>query len=163
MSNLHLRSRRKAQRGRTRASSLNLVSLMDIFTILVFFLMVNSSDVEILETSAAIKLPDSISEQRPEERLVIQVSHDALIVQGRQVADLTDLAADPAPEIAGLREALIDHTRAAVAIPEGGFAVTIMGDHEVPYWLLKRIMNTCQGADFARISLAVNQIEGQEA
>lgn len=163
MSSMHHRSRRQAQRGRTRAGSLNLVSLMDIFTILVFFLMVNSSDVEILETSAAIKLPDSISEQRPQERLVIQVSRDALIVQGRQVADLTDLAAETAPEIAGLRDALIDHTRDIAQVPEEGFEVTIMGDHELPFWLLKRIMNTCQGADFARISLAVNQIEGQEA
>ena len=163
MNNLHHRSRRKAQRGRTRPATLNLVSLMDIFTILVFFLMVNSSDVEILETSADIRLPDSVSEQRPVERLVIQVNQDALIVQGRQVADLAGLADDPAPEIAGLRDALTEHTRELATVPEGGFEVTIMGDHELPYWLLKRIMNTCQGADFARISLAVNQIEGHEA
>jgi len=159
VSRLHHQQRRKSQRDRSRAGSLNLVSLMDIFTILVFFLMVNSSDVEILETSAAIKLPDSIAEQRPEERLVIQVSQEALIVQGRQVADLTDLADDPAPEIARLRDALLDYVSAAEAVPEGGFQVTIMGDHELPYWLLKRIMSTCQGADFARISLAVNYVE----
>ena len=39
---------------------LNLVSLMDIFTILVFFLLVNSSDVETLPNAKDLQLPESI-------------------------------------------------------------------------------------------------------
>jgi hypothetical protein len=34
-----------------------------------------------------------------------------------------------------------------------------MGDREIPYWLLKKIILTCQSADYARISFAVNQLE----
>ena len=44
-------------------------------------------------------------------------------------------------------------------IPQDGFEITIMGDREIPYWLLKKIMLTCQLTDFARISLAVNKVE----
>ena len=44
-------------------------------------------------------------------------------------------------------------------MPEGGYEVTIMGDRELPYWLLKKVMFTCQTTDFARISLAVNKLE----
>ena len=39
--------------------SINLVSMMDIFTILVFFLLVNSSDVEVLPNAKEIVLPTS--------------------------------------------------------------------------------------------------------
>ena len=46
------------------AGTLNLVSLMDIFTILVFFLLVNSSDVEVLPNAKDIQLPESIAEQK---------------------------------------------------------------------------------------------------
>ena len=35
--------------------------------------------------------------------------------------------------------------------------VTIMGDRELPYSLLKRVMATCTSADYGQISLAVMQ------
>ena len=74
MSKIRHQQRRVAQKKHGKAGALNLVSLMDIFTILVFFLMVNSSEVEVLQTSSKIKLPDSTSEQRPENQLVISIS-----------------------------------------------------------------------------------------
>jgi biopolymer transport protein ExbD len=71
-----------------KPATLNLVSLMDIFTMLVFFLMVNSSEVEVIELQANIKLPDSNAQHRPEERLLISVNADDLIVQGIKVASI---------------------------------------------------------------------------
>ncbi|MGK0261256.1 MAG: biopolymer transport protein TolR [Candidatus Azotimanducaceae bacterium] len=132
--------------------------MMDIFTILVFFLMVNSSEVEVLQTSSDIKLPDSTSEQRPENQLNITVSHDDLIVQGRAVAKIGDLFGQTDPLIAGLQTELEYQAARKGEIPEGGFKVTVMGDKELPYWLLKRILLTCQQSEFAQISLAVNQL-----
>jgi len=163
MSALHHRLRRRGQERRGKSGTLNLVSLMDIFTILVFFLMVNSSDVEILETSANIRLPESTSTERPEEQLIISVSRENLVVAGEEVARIAELDAAPEDPIAGLAAALTHHAAQQPAIPPDGFAVTIMGDHELPYWLLKRIMLTCQNADFARISLAVNNSQAHEA
>jgi biopolymer transport protein ExbD len=160
---LHHKMRRRGQQRRGRTGTLNLVSLMDIFTILVFFLMVNSSDVEILETSANIKLPESVSTERPQEQLVISVSQDALVVAGREVARIEDLHGAPDEPINGLQDALASHAASLPDQPTDGHAVTIMGDHELPYWLLKRIMLTCQSVDFARISLAVNSTGGAEA
>ena len=83
MSKIRHQQRRVAQKKHGKGGALNLVSLMDIFTILVFFLMVNSSEVEVLQTSSKIKLPDSTSEQRPENQLVISISQDDLVLQGR--------------------------------------------------------------------------------
>ena len=158
-----LKLRRDGQKKRTKGASLNLVSLMDIFTILVFFLMVNSSEVEVLQTSSDIVLPDSSAEKRPKNQLMITISDTDLMVSGRAVAKVAQLRNDGASTIAGLRDELAHQASRKGAIPEGGFEITIMGDREIPYWLLKKIMLTCQLTDFARISLAVNKIETGES
>lgn len=158
MSRFRHQQRRGAQEKRKKSAALNLVSLMDIFTILVFFLMVNSSEVEVLQTSSKIKLPESTSEQRPENRLVISVSHDDVVVQGRPVARVAELFGTDGNLIPALSEELAYQADRRGAVPEGGHEITIMGDHELPYWLLKKIMYTCQTEDFARISLAVNRV-----
>ena len=159
MSQLRHQQRRSAQKKHGQAGSLNLVSLMDIFTILVFFLMVNSSEVEVLQTSSKIILPDSTSEQRPDNRLVISISEDDLVLQGRRVASVSDLRDPRISVIEGLRDELQYQASRKVEIPEGGFEITIMGDKELPYWLLKKVMLTCQATEFAQISLAVNKLE----
>ncbi|MEM1436886.1 MAG: biopolymer transporter ExbD [Pseudomonadota bacterium] len=162
MSKHHHRARREKQQKR-KSAPLNLVSLMDIFTILVFFLMVNSSEVEVLQTSSDIKLPDSTSEQRPENRLTISVSADDLVVQGRAVAQVSELSPEQEQVIDGLKTELEYQASRKGAVPDGGFEITIMGDRALPYWLLKQIMLTCQSTDFAKISLAVNKVESEAA
>ncbi|MEJ2130545.1 MAG: biopolymer transporter ExbD [Gammaproteobacteria bacterium] len=164
MKAFHLQQRRTRQK-RTRAATLNLVSLMDIFTILVFFLMVNSSDVQVLDTNSSIKLPDSNAEKRPDERIVISINADDVVVQGRKVADVAAVLRSRAPLIGGLKDELdYQANRRKRRMATGKFEgrVTIMGDRELPYELLKKIMLTCQQADFTQIALAVNQVaEGE--
>ena len=143
------RMRRHEPAGST---GLNLVSLMDIFTILVFFLMVNASEVEILETSTAIKLPDSTSEEEPEHRVSIEVSNDELLLQGEVIARVSDILSTDDPVIAVLVKKLTEQERGV----ESG-SVTIMGDRTLPYELLKRVMHTCQQSGFTHIALAVNR------
>ena len=162
MSVRHHQRRRREQKKSGKPAQLNLVSLMDIFTILVFFLMVNSSEVEVLQTSSKIKLPDSSSEQKPENEIVISVSADDLVVQGRQVAEISALSEEAAGEnaiIMPLKDELEYQAARKGEAPENGFEVIIMGDRELPYWLLKQIMLTCQTTSFAQISLAVNKAE----
>ncbi len=162
MSQIRHQQRRISQKKHGRSASLNLVSLMDIFTILVFFLMVNSSEVEVLQTSSKIKLPDSTSEQRPDNRLVISISQEDLVLQGRPVARVEELKDPTISVIDGLKTELEYQATRKGEIPEGGFEITIMGDRELPYWLLKKVMLTCQTTDFARISLAVNKLQGAD-
>ena len=158
-------SRLKARKSRkkAKATTLNLVSLMDIFTILVFFLMLNSSKVEVLETSGNIKLPDSISEQKPEDRVVISIDLDDVIVQGHRVASVQEILRTEEPLIKGLKTELdsVAEFRKKSGEEFTG-AITIMGDKSIPYELLKRIMTTCQHAEFTQIALAVNQVSGEE-
>lgn len=151
----------KHHRRHRGGGALNLVSLMDIFTILVFFLLVNSSDVETLPNARDLQLPESIAEKKPEESVVVLIGHEQILVQGTPVASIADVLALEGNDIAPLREALKSQNdrvlRRAARDDIAGREVTILGDKEVPYKVLKKVMATCTAADYGQISLAVLQ------
>ena len=140
---------------------LNLVSLMDIFTILVFFLLVNSSNVETLPNVKNLQLPESIAEEKAKETVVILIGEEDLIVQGRAIAKIKDVMAIKGNDIPELRQALKSQNdrvlRREAQDDIASREVTIMGDKEIPYRLLKKVMATCTNSDYGRISLAVLQ------
>jgi biopolymer transport protein TolR len=144
-----------------RGAALNLVSLMDIFTILVFFLLVNSSDVETLPNAKDLQLPESIAEQKAKETVVVLIGETDIIVQGTPIAKIADVIDQDGNDIAPLREALKSQNdrvlRREAKDDVAGREVTIMGDKEIPYRLLKKVMATCTAADYGQISLAVLQ------
>jgi biopolymer transport protein ExbD len=143
-----------------KGASLNLVSLMDIFTILVFFLLVNSSDVEVLPNSKDVQLPESIAETKARESVVILVTDTEILVQGRVVSRIDEVLASDELVIPELKAALVAQAgRSLLASEEDAMdrEATIMGDKEIPYHLLKRVMATCTDADYGRLSLAVLQ------
>lgn len=152
-------------RQKKQQSKLNLVSLMDIFTILVFFLLVNSSDVEVLQTDKTIKLPESTSSQKPEVTTVVRVNNEQLFVGDRAVVRIDEIDSD-AENIAALLQELNYRAERAGELPKEkqkiGRPVTIMGDEQVPYQLLKQIMQTCAAADFRDMAFAVNQKAPQD-
>jgi len=147
-------------RNRSTAT-LNLVSLMDIFTILVFFLLVNSSNVETLPNVKNLQLPESIAEEKAKETVVILIGEEDLVVQGRAIAKITDLLAIKGNDIPELRQALKSQNdrvlRREAQDEIAGREVTIMADKEIPYRLLKKVMATCTESDYGQISLAVLQ------
>jgi len=154
----------RANRRLRQQSKLNLVSLMDIFTILVFFLLVNSSDVEVLQTNKDVKLPDSVAEKKPDSNLVIMVTAKNIVVSGRNIADVEQITASSNPEIEPLTKEL---QYLASRKPYGsdeekelGREVTIMADKDLPYTLLKKVMATCAKSEYRNISFAVNRVSG---
>jgi len=144
-----------------KGTALHLVSLMDIFTILVFFLLVNSSDVEVLPNAKDVQLPESTAEAKARESVVVLVTEEALLVQGRPVARIADVMAGNGliiPELRAALESQTDRTLRQDAKDDAeNREVTIMGDKEIPYALLKKVMATCTDADYGRLSLAVLQ------
>ena len=148
------------------AGALNLVSLMDIFTILVFFLLVNSSDVQTLPNAKELQLPESIAEEKAKETVVIMIGETDLIVQGTPVAKIADIIATKGNDIPELREALLSQNdrvlRREAQEDIAGREVTIMGDKDIPYRLLKKVMATCTESNYGQISLAVLQKSSDE-
>ncbi len=146
-----------------KTGGLNLVSLMDIFTILVFFLMVNSSDVKVLQQDKSVELPVSTAKQQPKENIVITVSGQNILVQGRVVATTSDLNEE------GFFQGLIDELKyqseknTSVKDSTQGYPATLVADKSTPYKLLKKIMATCTAANYTQISLAVSKSTANKA
>src|SRR5262245_25484884 len=113
MSKRAMRMERRHQKA--GPASLNITSLMDIFTLLVFFLLANSNEVDVLPSASIIEMPESISEQKPHETVVVMVTDDDILVRGESVASTLTAMADDAPVIAPLRAALVEETARLVA------------------------------------------------
>ena len=153
--------RMRRHHARNRTTALQLVSLMDIFTILVFFLLVNSSDVQVLPNTKDIQMPESIAEQKPRETVIVLITEHAILVQGTPVATIEQAMNTDGIIISALQVALSNQNKRFLsqdlAADIEKREVTIMGDKEIPYSLLKKVMATCTQSDYGRISLAVMQ------
>ncbi|MBW2475483.1 MAG: biopolymer transporter ExbD [Deltaproteobacteria bacterium] len=152
---------RRMDRSRKKVVGLNLTSLMDVFTILVFFLLANSSSNEVLSTPKHIELPDSVVESKPRETVVIMVGPETVLVQGEAVANTPELIENRSANIPEItkrldlleRNIIGINSQTAIASKE----VTILADKTIPFNVLKKIMTTCTGSGYGRISLAVIQ------
>jgi len=144
---------------------MNLTSLMDVFTILVFFLLVNSGSVEVMEAPKEVVLPESMVQEKPRETVVIFVSPEEVIVQGKAVARVADILESGSSSIAPLTERLAE-LKTSVVGPATKWVsesqeVTILADKSVPFTVIKRIMTSCTGEGYGQVSLAVIQRASQ--
>ena len=153
--------KRAARKQRNKQElDMNLVSLIDIFTILIFFLLSSATEVETLPSYRAVKLPESTADAQPKETIVVLVSGSEIVVDGRKVADVADVmkaSDDVIPtlkaelELLSKRQVIREKNQALKT------AVTIMGDKDIPYRLLRKVMVTSARANFTDVSFAVRQ------
>jgi len=152
---------RRMSRNRRAIPKLNLTSLMDVFTILVFFLLVNSATTEVLQQPKQITLPDSIVEAKPRETVVIFVGTEEVLVQGVPVARIADIAATNSERIEPISVRLAELAGNVIGLSTKAVAesqeVTVLADKTVPFNVIKKIMATCTGEGYTRVSLAVMQ------
>lgn len=153
--------KRAERRDRNKSLvDLNLVSLIDIFTILIFFLLSHSAEVEVLPSSKAVKLPESSAEKTPRDTLVVVVNNSDILVQGRKVASVADVMRAEDDLIAPLKAELDYQSGRQVIRLENEAqknAITIMGDKDIPYQLLRKVMVTCARANFSDVAFAVRR------
>ncbi len=143
-------------------AGLLLVSLVDIFTFFIFFLLINAGESPKIQNARYIALPNSTSNTEPRNKILIFIDAKQIWLGDKPVANVDDVMRAPDKAIDSLVAALAIHKVAADDLTEyekiNGLSVTIMGDKSVSYSLLKSVMMTCQGSDFRNISLAVNHI-----
>ena len=158
---------KRMSRNRTKITKMNLTSLMDVFTILVFFLLVNSGSVEVLDTPKDVRLPEGMVEEKPRETVVIFISPEQVLVQGSPVANVIDIldgneeGYDPiAVKLAQIRDSVVGPATLAVA---GSQEVTILADKSVPFVVVRKVMSLCTGEGYENVSLAVIQKGAQVA
>jgi biopolymer transport protein ExbD len=165
--------RRQRQENARRWPTLNLVALMDVFTILVFFFLVHSTDSAPQAYSELVNLPESVADQLPRDTPVLTITPDNILLQGEPVVAVDAVMQASGGRIKALYTALqvqlasdaaegVAESAAAEEITESmpqssGRELTIMGDRSIPFELLNRVMHTCTQAGFGNISLSVLQ------
>jgi biopolymer transport protein ExbD len=148
--------RRQRQEKSRRWPTLNLVALMDVFTILVFFFLVHSGDGAPEGHNKLVRLPESVANLEPRDTPIVMITRDNILLQGEPVVAVDAIMQASRGEITALRTAL-----QAQLVPDepadAGREVTIMGDKSIPFELLNRVMQTCTRAGYGSISLSVMQ------
>lgn len=156
---------RRMGRSRKKLPDLNLTALMDVFTILVFFLLFHSGG-EAMEAPKQIELPNSVVETKPKETVTIMVSPEVVLVQGEAVISTAKLLDDSIGSVAEITDRLEQLERNIIGISTKTVAeskeVTILADKTVPFKVLKKIMSACTGSGYGKISLAVVQKVAQD-
>ncbi len=158
---------KRMSRNRVKITKMNLTSLMDVFTILVFFLLVNSGSVEVLDAPKEVQLPEGLVEEKPRETVVIFISPEEVLVQGNAVAQVSDIlegneaSYDPiAATLAQIRDNVVGPATLAAADSQ---EVTILADKSVPFIVVRKVMSLCTGEGYENVSLAVIQKGAQVA
>lgn len=153
------RRMKRMSRNRAKVTKMNLTSLMDVFTILLVFLLVNSGSPQ-LETPKEITLPESAVEKVPRETVVVFISERDIVVQGDAIMTLEDAIAWEGNNIDPLGERLSQLAARAVNTDEEPLEVTVLADRSTPFTIIKRVMSTCTAYGYEQISLAVIQKGG---
>jgi biopolymer transport protein ExbD len=152
--------RRKRHQG---ASHFALVPFIDMMTILVVFLLAHTAEVDILPNTKNISIPQSLSERKPNAAVVVMVTKDSVFVDGKLVGSVADIVANTGNVFAPLKAALIAQNALELGSAQktdiAKREVTIMGDKDTPYSVLKKIMLTCSDAEYGKVSFAVVERE----
>jgi len=159
---IYVPSRTKRHKYKFRMDTgLNLVSLMDIFTTLVFFLLIHvSGEGESLPIPDIVKLPISTSTDRPAPAPVVYVTTDKILVGDRKIADVGIVLDSTEASIEELEKELSSQTAGIKGDARPERKIMIMGDKTIPFTLLKKVMVSCSNAGYPVITLAVIQREG---
>jgi len=157
-SNLNFQGYQKPQ----YETKLNLVALMDIFTILVFFLLLNSGDSSQIQNAEFVKLPDSSASAASHIEATVLIGAGEIWLNKEKIITIAEALKLNSKQITPLAEKLTEYANKRGELTSyekaNGLAVTIMGDKTVPFSLLERVMATCSSQNFRDISLAVNRV-----
>lgn len=146
---------------------LSLVALMDIFTILLFFLLLASGESQKIENARFVDIPSSAKGSTPHNELIISIGDDVLAIEDEVIAQIADIDVRKDKTLEALDKYLAEFkarkqkTLTSFEKVEG-LSITIIGDKGTPFDLLKQVMWTCRGQDFRNISLAVNRVSQSE-
>ena len=146
-----------------RDTEINVVSLIDIFAILVFYLLVNALVVVVIPEYEELQVPFSKAEERVEDQVVVAINRSHIFVNDEPVMKLP--GADDDGGALGLSELTAALTAEGMRTGSGAPAesdpslrtLNVVADQGTPYHLLKRILASCSEAGYSKVSLALRQ------
>jgi biopolymer transport protein TolR len=145
-------------------AELNLIPMIDIMSVLVAFLLVYSTEVEVVQNSKGVEVPVSSAQTLPKQSVLVMITKDGLFVQGELVASTADVRDQKALQIEALKVVLSRPMASAGTLAEQQAAlstreITVLADKSLPYEVVKKVMATCTAATYGKMSLAVIEKE----
>jgi biopolymer transport protein TolR len=140
-------------------AELNLIPLIDVMSVLVAFLLIYTADVDIVQNTKGVEIPQSTAETQAQQSVVVMITKEHLFVQGEVVAEIADIESSSEPLVEPLRQVL-DRPMLLGSGDDAAKAqreVTVIADKSLPFDLVRKVMATCTATTYGKISLAVLQ------
>jgi biopolymer transport protein TolR len=143
-------------------AELNLIPLIDVMSVMVAFLLIYSADVEVVQNTKGVEIPQSSAESRPQQSVTVMITKEHLFVQGEPVATIAEIRSTDSAMIEPLRSVLsrpmlVDG--AATDPADSGREITVVADKSLPFDVVRKVMATCTASAYGKISLAVIEKE----
>lgn len=149
----HSRQRQKKQ----QVSQLSLTSLMDIFTILVFFLLISAQNPVQMPSLKDLTLPTSITSDSIDRSMTLVIAKNEIRVNDQVVMRFDPNATNQ--DFQALAQVLAEQrlvqkpTQTLNGVAQ--YQVVIMADQKLPYSFLRQVMRACSEQQFGEVSFAV--------
>jgi biopolymer transport protein ExbD len=158
-----LRPLHPVRRGQREDAQLNLIPLIDVLSVMVAFLLVYSTDVEVVQNAKGVEIPQSSTQTQPKQSVVVMITKEHLFVQGELVATIAEVRDSHSPQIERLRAVLSRPMLAGAQVARetelAAREITVLADKSLPYEVVKKVMATCTAAAYGKLSLAVIEKE----
>lgn len=152
------------KRKKSTQVALKLTSMIDMFTILLVFLLKSySAEGQIMSVSPDLRLPESTAQKSPQTASIIAVTNDLIMLDGKQVSSVSQVIQSKTLEIPELKNALSQLRQLSERVGEissdMGFSgkISIQADRDLPYLVIKKIMFTCGKIGYNDMLLAVTK------
>ena len=156
--------RRKHRKRGDGTVKLNITSMIDMFTLMVVFLLKNySAQGQLVTPATNLLLPSSSIEKNAGEALSVKVSNTNIMVENIIVVDEKGYQAVLAQKdfliepLYNVLKKYCDEARKSSEMFKTEFSgkISIQGDVAIPYNMLTRIMYTCGQAGYPVMNLVV--------
>jgi len=144
--------------------ALKLTSMIDMFTILLVFLLKSySAEGQIMSVAPDLRLPESTAQKPPQTTSIIAITNDFILIDGKQVTTVSQVMSNNKfliPELLNELKKLRNLSEKVGEIhSDMGFTgtISIQGDRELPYLVIKKIMFTCGQVGYNDMLLAVTK------
>ncbi len=150
--------------NRSKEVALKLTSMIDMFTILLVFLLKSySAEGQIMSVAPDLKLPESTAQKAPQTTSIVAITEEAILLDGKKLTTVDRVMSNKEliiPELLNELQRLKSLSeRVGELSSDMGFTgkISIQGDRELPYLIIKKIMFTCGKVGYNDMLLAVNK------
>jgi len=148
------RKQKKAKSKRMMVAGLTLTSMVDMFSLLVIFLLQTFSASPELMVTKGVTLPSAISAAELEDSPVLALTKEEVYVDQKLVGKVASLLTDPTPLVGRLNDLREQWQKAHPSQKFNGI-ISLQADRDVPSTTVSMFLGILPTATYSTVQLAV--------